>query len=51
MENAHRTTDLTTGLTPQFGRGPALAVALGGTLALGWLVAMAYVIAVWALGG
>ncbi|GAA2415728.1 hypothetical protein GCM10010420_52200 [Streptomyces glaucosporus] len=50
MQNAHRTTVPTPGLASDFGRGPALAFALAGTLALGWLIAMVWVIASWVTG-
>lgn len=50
MEHTHRTPELTPTLASDLGRGPALVFGLAGTLALGWMVAMVYVIASWATG-
>ncbi|MTE21710.1 hypothetical protein F0L17_21865 [Streptomyces sp. TRM43335] len=50
MEHTHGTPELSPTLASEFGRGPALAFGLAGTLALGWVIAMVYVIASWATG-
>jgi hypothetical protein len=51
MENTHGTGELTPTLASDLGRGPAVAFALAGTLALGWVIAMLCVITAWATGG
>lgn len=50
MENVHGTTEMSPPLASDLGRGPVLALALAGTLAVGWVVAMLYVIASWVTG-
>ncbi|HEX5568962.1 MAG TPA: hypothetical protein VFY14_18905 [Streptomyces sp.] len=46
MQNTHSAPDFVT--AP--GRGAALAFVLAGTLAVGWLIGVVYVIAGWTLG-
>ncbi|GAA2424848.1 hypothetical protein GCM10010405_04130 [Streptomyces macrosporus] len=50
MENTYAHPEATS-VPAGFERGLAVAFALAGTLAVGWLVGMVYVIATWALGG
>ncbi|MFP8903999.1 MULTISPECIES: morphogenic membrane protein MmpA [Streptomyces] len=50
MENMHGTPEMAPSLASDLGRGPALAFALAGTLAVGWVIAMLYVIASWVTG-
>ncbi|MBN3929825.1 hypothetical protein IQ279_09260 [Streptomyces verrucosisporus] len=50
MENVHGTTEMAPSLAPDLGRGPALVLTLAGTLAVGWVIAMLYVIASWVAG-
>ncbi len=50
MENVHGTTEMAPSLASDLGRGPALALTLAGTLAVGWVIAMLYVIASWVTG-
>ncbi|MFH0241622.1 morphogenic membrane protein MmpA [Streptomyces sp. HK10] len=50
MENVHGTPEMSPSLAPDLGRGPVLALALAGTLAVGWVIAMLCVIASWVTG-
>ncbi|WP_175540984.1 morphogenic membrane protein MmpA [Streptomyces pini] len=50
MENMHGTPEIAPSLASDLGRGPVLALALAGTLAVGWVIAMLYVIASWVTG-
>ncbi|MCI0384500.1 morphogenic membrane protein MmpA [Streptomyces sp. CNQ085] len=50
MENVHGTPETAPSLAPDLERGPVLALTLAGTLAVGWVIAMLYVMVSWVTG-